>query len=641
MKLEQLRQHPAYLALTPDEQAAVDERLQARHLDAPAVAATSGEMTELDVGDLRFWLASTKNRPWAMINLGEQPERANVMFQAMLAAAPELTERAARGELVDLARDLCRAFVVASGTRFMAGFIREEQLAALRAQLEALFARFEPWSPDKVLYLAEEAGLADVSKAVREHLRQTTGLRGFFDRIGDRMRTNVFNVVHGSLYIATGDAEHEGRERDGEWRSWSGDYVAQPQHFRYPASEDELCQTLVDAERLVRVVGGGHSFNAGSLSDDTMISLDDYDRILELNVEAKTARVQAGIRLRDLNAALWDAKLALPVLGSTDAQSIGGLVGSDLHGTGRDHGFLSEQLLSLRVIAADGTARTVKRGDPLFHAAIGGLGCCGVVAEVELALVDAYHLAMASQMVDRQQTEGEVEALLQAHEHLSFYYVSGSDEGEAIRMHTWNRTTAPISEHWEQHKLRSEIADFAVSAFFPNVAELLADVDEDSWLSNTLIPDHGLVMPSSRGFGRRLFYRHDEIEYGVPYERYQECLAEVLALLRKRDFFSVIEVRFTPDKSQALLGPGVGRRTAYIELATPLAQQRGEIYAMVETIMRRHGGQPHLGKKTNMIAQDMLETYGERFAQFQEVRNQQDPSGKFLNAFCRQLFGTV
>ncbi|HLT35974.1 MAG TPA: D-arabinono-1,4-lactone oxidase, partial [Enhygromyxa sp.] len=154
-------------------------------------------------------------------------------------------------------------------------------------------------------------------------------------------------------------------------------------------------------------------------------------------------------------------------------------------------------------------------------------------------------------------------------------------------------------------------------------------------------PDSWLVLPSNRGFGRKLFYRHDEIEFGVPLERYQACLADILTLLRKRDYFSIIEVRFTPDKSQALLGPGVARPTAFIELATPLSQQRGEIYALAEDILRSYDGQPHLGKKTNMSAQEMFETYGERFVQFQEIRARQDPDGKFLNAFCRRLFGPV
>ena len=98
-------------------------------------------------------------------------------------------------------------------------------------------------------------------------------------------------------------------------------------------------------------------------------------------------------------------------------------------------------------------------------------------------------------------------------------------------------------------------------------------------------------------------------------------------------------MRFTPDHSQALLGPGVGRRTAYVELATPLSQDLEKTFARAEDIMRRHGGQPHLGKKTNVTQADMLDIYGDRFVQFQAVRAAQDPNGKFLNPFCRRVFG--
>src|SRR5690606_22320361 len=204
MKLEQLRQHSAYLALTPDEQAAVDERLVSRHLDVPAVAATTGGVVDLEAADLRFWLASTRRRPWAMITLGERPERADAMFEAMLAAAPELSERADRPELVELARDLARAFVVAAGSRRTAGFIREEQLAALQERLEEAGDRVPAWTDEMVLEIAGEAGLAEVGAALREHLRQTTGVRGLFDGLGVRVRNRVFDLVHGGLFVATG-----------------------------------------------------------------------------------------------------------------------------------------------------------------------------------------------------------------------------------------------------------------------------------------------------------------------------------------------------------------------------------------------------------------------------------------------------
>ena len=118
-------------------------------------------------------------------------------------------------------------------------------------------------------------------------------------------------------------------------------------------------------------------------------------------------------------------------------------------------------------------------------------------------------------------------------------------------------------------------------------------------------------------------------------------LGEVMDLLQERDFFSIVEVRFTPDRSQALLGPGVGRRTAYIELATPLSQDTASLYPEVEEIFLRHGGQPHLGKKTTLSAHGLRQVYGERFERFTRVRQAADPEGKFLNAFTGRLFAEL
>jgi FAD/FMN-containing dehydrogenase len=103
----------------------------------------------------------------------------------------------------------------------------------------------------------------------------------------------------------------------------------------------------------------------------------------------------------------------------------------------------------------------------------------------------------------------------------------------------------------------------------------------------------------------------------------------------------VVEVRFTPDLSHATIGPGVGRRTCYIGLATPLDIDRGELYPVVEDILMRHGGRPHLGKQSFATAADLLTAYGDRFVRFQTVRQEQDPRGKFLNEFTSRLFGPV
>ncbi len=449
---------------------------------------------------------------------------------------------------------------------------------------------------------------------------------------------NTFlDLIHGGRFLTQGTPDHEGHFQDGMWRNWANSYQVRPRTYLLPSDEAALVNAVKGAHKL-RMVGGGHTFNESPLSPETMISLDAQNRVRSIDRASRTARVQAGIRLRDLNQALWDHGLGLPVLGSTDAQSVAGLIATDLHGTGRDHGFLSEQVRSLRVIAADGSAQTVRPGDPLFHALFGALGTCGVVTEVELELVEAFHLEKTTAMVNRAETESHIEALLAANEHLSLYYVGGGSHSDSVRMHRWNHTADTLTPGWQVLKASVELSDFAISAFLPSAAELIASINEDSALSNTLAPDHRLVMPSSQGFGRKLFYRHDEIEYGVPFEAWQATVAEIINLLAKHHFFSIVEVRFTPDRSAALLGPGVGRRTAYIELATPLSQDTTQVYAAAEEIFRAHRGQPHLGKKTSFTARQMAETYGERFTRFQAVRAAQDPSGKFHNTFTARIF---
>ena len=534
---------------------------------------------------------------------------------------------------------LARALAQAEVTRREAGFLREEY----RAALLAAFADAE--SPQAALDAAcaalDAAGFTPLADALRDHVAEHTGLRAFAASIVAHVSTAVFDLKHAGLFLATGAPDHEGHYADGTWRSWTGEYTVSPATFLTPKSEAEVSAILAGTApgTRVRAVGAGHCFNEGPLCVDTMISLNGMHAVLGLDRASKTVRVAAGIRLRDLNRALWDLGLGLPVLGSTDAQSVAGLIATDVHGTGRDHGFLSERLVSLRVLDAAGQARTVRPGDPLFHAVVGGAGTCGIVTEVEVQAVDRFHLEKRVAMVDRAYAEAEIDTLLRENDHLSFYYVGGAADDRSVRMHTWNRTEAPLSPNWHARKVRAELSDLAIAAWAPGVAEILADVDADSPISNVLSPDLALVMPGSVGFGRKLFYRHDELEYGVPYAGWREAVAEIMALLRDRDAFSIVEVRFTPDMSQALLGPGVGRRTAYIELATPLSTRDADVNAAAERILLRHGGQPHLGKKTSLCAPDLQAIFGDRYLKFQAVRRMQDPHGKFLNPFTDRLFG--
>ena len=472
-------------------------------------------------------------------------------------------------------------------------------------------------------------------------------MSGSLDRLGRLARTWALNTLNMAVYICTfGNVTlHEGKysRLTGRWTNWNRTFGGRPARYVQPTSDEEICKIVAAADR-IRIVGGGHTFNASPLTRHTLLSLDRYNKVLAVERDRKVVRIQAGARLRDLMPQLEAHGLDLPVLGSTNAQSIAGLVATDLHGTGRDHGFLSEQILSLRVVNANGEAHTFRRGDPTFHAVLGGLGTCGVVTEVELQCVGAYNLAKSIEIVGRKWAEENIERLLQEHDHLSFYYLGGVDV-ETVRLNVWDQTDKHPSRFYPLRDMYLELVDMIFSGYMIGLTRSMMIANLTARLGQLFFKvtmnGHKTVYPSSIGFRRKLFYRHDEMEYGVPFERYRECLAEIRAMLLRKKYVSIIEVRFTPDRSQGLLGPGVGRRTCFIELAPGLSRSPAEIFREGEQIFLRHGGQLHLGKATEVKPDDVRKMFGERLVQFQKVRDEQDGMGKFENEFTKALFDSA
>ena len=522
---------------------------------------------------------------------------------------------------------------------------RQSAPSAHGSQVEPLPAPKAPLAPE-----AQRAAprlSSDPSKAITQPLPvvpSTTRLQ----RLVRKLRALWFNTLNTLVYVLSGGSItlHEGRysPRRGTWSNWSGVVTVKPQRYEAPETEAELCRIVRESPRL-RAVGGGHTFNDSTRTDQTLLSLDRYNRVLEVDAAQRRVRVQAGIRLRELSKVLAWHGLALPVLGSTDAQSLAGLIATDLHGTGRQHGFLSEQVLSLRIVNAQGEAETVLPGSDVFHAAIGAIGTCGVVTEVELRCVPAFHLEKSIWIVKRSEVNRDLERMLRMHDHVSFYYLSGVDV-EHVRMNVWDHTgtDTPLSKLQRLRKMAGELSDMIFSGYLLGFSR---SREQSRFLAALGLrfnkwTMHGRrsVYPASTGFGRKLFFWHDEIEYGVPYEHHRQCLKEVQELLQRRGLFALVEVRFTPETSQALIGPGVGRRTCFIELAPSLAYGEATIAALfheAEEIFLAHGGQPHLGKATRAI--DGQRMFGERFERFQQVRLRQDPEGKFTNAFTDRVLG--
>src|SRR5207253_7967672 len=63
---------------------------------------------------------------------------------------------------------------------------------------------------------------------------------------------------------------------------------------------------------------------------------------------------EAGIRVRDLNDALWNAGLGLVNMGGYDGQTMAGVISTSTHGSGITFGPLASQVESLTLVTANG-----------------------------------------------------------------------------------------------------------------------------------------------------------------------------------------------------------------------------------------------------------------------------------------------
>ena len=103
--------------------------------------------------------------------------------------------------------------------------------------------------------------------------------------------------------------------------------------------------------------------------------------------------VLAGVGTRALLDWLAQQKptpLTLPAFPWYIDQTIGGAVATATHGSSLQYGSLSQQVLSIQYVLADGSVRDFTPADgPLFQAATASVGRIGVITQVTLAVVPA------------------------------------------------------------------------------------------------------------------------------------------------------------------------------------------------------------------------------------------------------------
>ena len=220
------------------------------------------------------------------------------------------------------------------------------------------------------------------------------------------------------------------------WRNHTGNQSIEPLRIYRPAALEELREIVRTAERdgaTVRAVGSGHSWSDVALTTGYLLRPDRLNRPLE--VTGDLVRVEAGMRLRELNRHLDDNGLALSNMGGYDAQTVAGVMSTSTHGSGIEFGPIADSVRSIDLVASGGRVIRIERedgptdafdgelrkDDDVFNAAAVGMGCMGVIYAAAIAVEPEYWLTEVRELSTWSQVREQIPDALQANRHYEVY----------------------------------------------------------------------------------------------------------------------------------------------------------------------------------------------------------------------------
>ncbi len=439
--------------------------------------------------------------------------------------------------------------------------------------------------------------------------------------------------------------------RGGVWRNWTGDQQCRPAAIERPGSIDEIAAALERAAAeggRIRVTGAGHSFGDLVLTDGRLLSMERMNRVLDVDRASGLVRVQAGITIHALNAALAAHGLALENLGDIDAQSIAGAISTATHGTGARLRNISSQLAALTLVLADGSTLecSAERDPDTFRAARVALGALGVIAEVTLRCVPEFRLDGLDRPAPLQETLARFEEHSLANDHFEFYVFPHAD---VALTRTNNRTDAPARPRGRVAAYANDVllTNHAFEAFCRLGRRLPAQIPRINRLVTRLAGATHRIERSDRIFVSPRLVRFTEMEYALPRAHTAEAVRRVLAMVaeRSRDGghrrgFAVpfpIEVR-TVAADDALLSTAADRDSGYVAVHMYRGMAWEPYFRAVAAIMDELDGRPHWGKRHFHTAATLRARYPE-WDRFQAVRARLDPDGRFANAYVERVLG--
>ncbi len=415
-------------------------------------------------------------------------------------------------------------------------------------------------------------------------------------------------------------------------QNWAKSFSYGARRYEEPRTLEELQAIIRQSDRL-KPLGSRHSFSKVADTEGTLVSMQHFAEIGEVDPKLMTVTVGGGVRYGDLCQRLDAQGYALHNLASLPHISIAGAISTGTHGSGSGNGNLTTAVEALELVTPMGDVRHFSRNQQsgTFDGVVVGLGALGFITKVTLRVQPRFEM--------RQYVFEDLPlASLQQH------FDAVMDAAYSVSLFTtWG--TGGIEEVWVKSRTDSAKPFDATPLFFGAKAAA-----KDLHPIRALSPEHctpqlGVAGPwherlphFKMGFtpssGEEL-----QSEFFVARKDALPALNAIFALHEKvAPVLQISEVRAVKG-DDLWLSPASGRDSIAIHF-TWKKDEAGVLAVLpfVEAALRPYGARPHWGKVFTVAPEDLQGRYPKLEA-FRALRRELDPEGKLRNPFVDAIVG--
>ncbi len=433
------------------------------------------------------------------------------------------------------------------------------------------------------------------------------------------------------------------------WSNWLGNQTSAVDcvyRAHDVAGVVEALEQAAAKRQRVRVVAGGSAWSPLVPVHGALLDIRGLDRVRQVDRERRRITVETGMMLRDAVAAAAEHGLSLESPAMFLGLTVGGLIATGSHGTGRNCATLGDAVVGFELVTAAGQIVQVDEpGSELWRAVITSVGALGVVSAVTLQCEPLYNVHEVHETVEAAELAEMLPIATREFEFVSAFWHPGARRGV---LKLGNRTRLPATEL--KNRIEPNFLERAAGWAGPLIPRIYARTGA----INELV---AASMSAGIGRGARvvrepLFSHYQQVyppcissEFAVPVEETTAAWSWVHRRLMEfhkhgqRPVNLVVHCRFGR-ASDALIASSAGRRSCHIEcLSFAGNAERPLFQGEFDVEMRRLGGRAHWGKDIANPAA-LAACHGRNFEQFLSIRAELDPNQRLLNPWLRdEVFG--